>query len=142
MSDNKVRSFSILLPISYLLINGLLYLVLAALFVFEPIEWFAKLGIQLQEPVGYTELKTMYVGLMGSMAVFFLLGAWQQSMRLSSLVFAALSYSALAGVRSYGIFVEQLYDDFTLSLFYTELVSLLLAWLCVYLFLRSRSWAV
>jgi hypothetical protein len=115
--------------------------VLAALFVFEPIQWFAKLGIQLQAPLGYTELTTMYVGLMSAMAVFFLLGAWQKSMRLSSLVFAALSYSALAVVRSYGIFVEGLFDDFTISLLYTEVVSLLLGWLCVYFSVGPRGCA-
>ena len=99
----------------------------------EPIQWFGKLGIQLQAPLGYTELKTMYVGLMGAMAVFFLLGARLKPLRSSAVLFAALSYSALAGVRSYGIFVDGLFDDFTYSLLYAEVVSLLLGWLCLYL---------
>jgi hypothetical protein len=127
------------LPPAYLLLNSLLYLVLTALFLLEPIQWFARLGIVLQEPLGYTELKTMYIGLMGAMAVFFLLGAWKNSMRMSCALFAALSYSALAAVRSWGIFVEGVFDDFTLSLLYTELVGLLLGWLCVYCLLDRRS---
>jgi uncharacterized membrane protein YeaQ/YmgE (transglycosylase-associated protein family) len=135
-------SIKTVVPIAYLGINGLLYLILAALFVFEPIEWFVKLGIQLQDPLGYTELKTMYVGLMGSMAAFFLLGAWQKSMRLSSVLFAAISYTMLAAVRSYGIFIDELFDDFTFSLLYAETVSLLLGWLCVYLLLSQNKSAV
>lgn len=131
------------LPPAYLLLNGLLYLVLTALFIVEPVQWFAKLGIELQAPLGYTELKTMYIGLMGAMAVFFLLGAWKHSLRLSCVLFAALSYSALATVRSWGIFVEGVFDNFTLSLLYSELVCLLLGWLCVYLLLdRAPNLAV
>lgn len=124
-------------PAAYLLVNGVLYLILAALFVVAPIEWFARLGIELRAPLGYTELKTMYVGLMGAMAVFFLLGAWRKSMRMSSVLFAAISYSALAGVRSYGIFIDGLFDDFTFSLLYAEIVSLLLAWVCVYMLIDT-----
>ncbi len=124
------------LPAFYLGINGLLYCVLAALFVLEPIVWFGRLGITLVAPLGYTELKTMYIGLMGAMGVYFLLAASQQSLRVGALLFAAISYSLLALVRSYGIFIDGVFDDFTYSLLYSEIAGLFLGWLSVYCLLR------
>ena len=61
------------LPRGFLIVNGLIYGVLAALFVVTPRVWFANLGIELIDEMGYTELQTMYVGMMGSLAVFSLI---------------------------------------------------------------------
>ena len=57
------------LPRVFLLVNGLVYGILAALFFVMPRVWFANLGIELIDEMGYTELQTMYVGMMGSLAV-------------------------------------------------------------------------
>ena len=119
--------FSRYFPPAFLLINGILYCVLAWLFVAEPISWFSRLSIELQDPVGYTELKTMYIGLMGSLGVFSVLAAlvtrWQQA----GLVLALLSYLLLASVRSVGIFVDGQGNDFMLQLLAAEIISALLA---------------
>jgi len=115
------------LPRGFLLVNGLVYGVLAALFVVTPRAWFANLGIELIDEMGYTELQTMYVGMMGSLAVFSLMAVLFAGMLESALVLFLVSYSALAAVRSWGIFIEGLFDDFTLRLLYVELLSAALA---------------
>ena len=125
------------LPPGFLLLNGVLYVLLAALFIVNPLQWFANLGIQLRGELGYTELKTMYIGLMGSLGIFSLLAAFRSELRDGALLLFFISYTALAVVRSWGIFVDQLYDDFTLQLLVAELVSAAAAGLAWYS-LRSR----
>ena len=115
------------LPRGFLIVNGLIYGVLAALFVVTPRVWFANLGIELIDEIGYTELQTMYVGMMGSLAVFSLMAVSFRGMLEPALVLFLLSYAALAAVRSWGIFIEGLFDDFTLRLLYAELLSAALA---------------
>ena len=115
------------LPRGFLLVNGLIYGILAALFVVTPRVWFANLGIELIDEIGYTELRTMYVGMMGSLAVFSLMAVLFAGMLESALVLFLVSYAALAAVRSWGIFIEGLFDDFTLRLLYIELLSAALA---------------
>ena len=66
-------------PASLLALNGLIYGLLSVMFVLEPLRWFANLNIELQDPVGYTELRTTYIGLMASLALFSLLAAFHQS---------------------------------------------------------------
>ena len=114
-------------PRGFLLVNGLAYGILAALFVVTPRVWFANLGIELIDEMGYTELQTMYVGMMGSLAVFSLMAVLHAGMLESALVLFLVSYAALAAVRSWGIFIEGLFDDFTLRLLYVELLSAALA---------------
>ena len=115
------------LPRGFLLVNGLIYGILAALFVVTPRVWFANLGIELIDEIGYTELRTMYVGMMGSLAVFSLMAVLFAGMLEAALVLFLVSYAALAAVRSWGIFIEGLFDDFTLRLLYIELLSAALA---------------
>ena len=115
------------LPRGFLIINGLIYGILAVLFVISPSVWFANLGIEPVVPMGYTELQTMYVGMMGSLAGFSLVGAVFTSMREPALVLFLMSYAALATARSWGIFVEGLFDDLTLRLLYAEILSAALA---------------
>ena len=115
------------LPRGFLLLNGLVYGTLAALFVVSPRVWFANLGIELIDEIGYTELRTMYVGMMGSLAVYSLMAVLFAGMLESALVLFLVSYAALAAVRSWGIFIEGLFDDFTLRLLYVELLSAALA---------------
>ena len=115
------------LPRGFLLVNGLVYGILAALFVVTPRVYFANLGIELIDEIGYTELRTMYVGMMGSLAFFSLMAVLFAGMLESALVLFLVSYAALAAVRSWGIFIEGLFDDFTLRLLYIELLSAALA---------------
>lgn len=125
-------------PAAFLLINGLLYVVLAWLFIAEPLTWFGNLAIELRDPVGYTELKTMYIGLMGSLGIFSLLAAvvarWQQA----GLVMALISYLLLASVRSVGIFIDGQGNDFMLQLLAAELISALLAAVGLFCLARQR----
>lgn len=116
-----------LFPALYLLLNGVLYVALAWLFFSEPLAWFERLSIQLQEPLGYTELKTMYVGLMSTLGLFFLLGVFIAELRLPALLLALLSYALLAAVRAWGIYLDGQSDTLIMQLFWSELFGTLLA---------------
>lgn len=65
----------------------------------------------------------MYIGLMGTLALFSLLGAVQERFLDPALVLFLISYAALASVRAWGILIEGIFDSFTLQLLYAELVS-------------------
>jgi hypothetical protein len=69
--DFPINNFTRFYPGSYLLANGLLYAVLIALFLFAPIVWFANLGIELVDELGYTELKATHIGLMATLVLYF-----------------------------------------------------------------------
>ncbi|HAO87738.1 MAG TPA: hypothetical protein DCR00_02345, partial [Gammaproteobacteria bacterium] len=111
------------LPWFYLLANGLLLAGLTALFLFAPKVWFANLGIELVDELGYTELKAMYIGLMGTLMLNSLLGAVRERFLDPALDLCLLSYAALASVRAWEILVEGIFDSFTLQLLYAELAS-------------------
>ena len=117
-------SFARIYPSLYLVINGLLYAALAWLFLVEPVDWFARLQIDLRDPVGYAELKTMYVGVMGSLGVFFLSAGIAETFRRPGLWLAVISYAAFATVRGWAIFVEQFAGGLLWQLWVTEIVSL------------------
>ena len=127
-----------LLPEIFLLVNGVIYCVLALLFVTAPLDWFARLGIELQDALGYTELKTMYIGLMGSMGVYSLLAVRIKRIQYAALLLFLLSYGMLAAVRSWGIWVDGRFDDFTLQLLATEIISTMAAGLA--LWVSHRQW--
>lgn len=114
-------------PSSLLALNGLLYGLLSVLFIVEPLRWFANLNIELQDPVGYTELRTTYIGLMTSLALFSLLAAFHKSYRWPGLWLMAISYAALAMTRLWGIVVEGRSTAFFEQLLIAEIVSCMLA---------------
>jgi hypothetical protein len=119
-------------PAFYLLLNALVYLVLAWLFVQAPREWFERLGVVLQDANGYTELRSMYIGLMASLGLFFLLSLLLKSWRVPALALALISYTALALVRAWGLYAEELGNALMQQLLLTEIVSALLAVLALY----------
>lgn len=125
-------------PPAFLLVNGVLYCILAWLFNADPITWFSNLAIDLQDPVGYTELKTMYIGLMGSLGIFSVLAALRTQWQETGLLLALLSYALLASVRSVGIFVEGQGTDFMLQLLAAEVLSAALAALGLWCRARQR----
>lgn len=79
----------------------------------------------------------MYIGLMGTLALYSLLGAVQERFEEPALVLFLLSYAALASVRAWGILVEGNFDSFTLRLLYVELASTAAAALA--LIIRRKS---
>jgi hypothetical protein len=119
-------------PAFYLLLNALVYLVLAWLFVQAPREWFERLGVVLQDADGYTELRSMYIGLMASLGLFFLLALLLKSWRAPALALALISYTALALVRAWGLYGEGLGNALMQQLLLTEIISALLAMLALY----------
>lgn len=118
-------------PVLYLLCNGVLYCLLAWLFLSEPLDWFATLGVELNDAAGYTELKTTYTGLMAALGVFSLLTAVIPAWRQAGLVLALVSYLFLAAVRSLGLYVVQAGNELMTQLLVIELLSAALALLGV-----------
>lgn len=124
-------------PQIYLIANSIIYGILVFLFIVDSNTWFANLGILPRNPVGLTELKTMYIGLMAAIGIFSILTALSSALRSAGLIFALISYSMLAGVRSFGIFVDGFSSDLMMQLLLVEIISALLA--LIALFSRSRS---
>ena len=114
-------------PQMYLIVNSIIYGILVFLFIVDSNTWFANLGILPRNPVGLTELKTMYIGLMAAIGIFSILTALFSALRSAGLIFALISYSMLAGVRSYGIFVDGVSSDLMMQLLLVEIISALLA---------------
>lgn len=134
---SSLNHFHAPLPWFYLLANGLLLAGLTALFLFAPKVWFANLGIELVDELGYTELKAMYIGLMGTLTLNSLLGAARERFLDPALDLCLLSYAALASVRAWEILVEGIFDSFTLQLLSAELASA--AAVAVALIIRLKS---
>jgi len=135
-----VRALSRIYPGLYLAVNGALFCVLSWMFLVEPLVWFDRLQVNLVDTAGYAELKTMYVGVMGGLGVFFVLAALIESWRLAGVSLAVISYAALAAVRGWGIFLDQIYNDLIYQLFIIEVVDLLAGVLALYcLSLESRQ---
>lgn len=121
-------------PRLFLAANGLIYCGLVGLFLLDSRGMFATLGIELKSPLGYTELNTTYIGLMATMGVFSILGVVSRDLRQGAVLIAVLSYFALSAVRSWGVWVEGVYDDFSLTLLTVEVISFGLAaisWVCL-----------
>ena len=114
-------------PQIYLIANSIIYGILVFLFIVDSNTWFANLGILPRNPIGLTELKTMYIGLMAAIGIFSILTALLSALRSAGLIFALISYSMLAGVRSYGIFVDGFSSDLMMQLLLVEIISALLA---------------
>jgi hypothetical protein len=119
-------------PQIYLTANSIIYGILVFLFVVDSNTWFANLGILPRNPVGLTELKTMYIGLMAAIGIFSILATLFSALRLAGLIFALISYSMLAGVRSYGIFVDGFSSDLMTQLLLVEIISALLALIALF----------
>mgnify|MGYP001033596996 CR=1 FL=1 len=118
-------------PAFYLLFNGLLYCLLAAFFVVDPLPWFERLNIVLADEVGYTELRAMYIGLMATLGLYFLAALVFPRLCLPALCLALLSYASLACARSLGIFVDGLSNDLIVQLWWIEIGSCALAGLAI-----------
>ena len=132
-----MRALTRYFPQIYLIANSLVYGVLVVLFVTDANTWFANLEILPRGPVGLAELKTMYIGLMAAIGIFSILTALSSALRSAGLIFALISYSMLAGVRSFGIFVDGFSSDLMMQLLLVEIISALLA--LIALFSRSRG---
>ena len=114
-------------PNIYLVANSIVYGILVFLFIVDANTWFYNLGILPSVQVGFTELKTMYIGLMAAIGVFSILAAMFSHLQLAGLIFALISYSILAAVRSYGMFVDGFSSDLMTQLLLAEIISAFLA---------------
>lgn len=124
-------------PVLYLLLNGAAYCVLAWLFVVDPVAWFERLQIQLLDPAGYSELKTMYIAMMGSLGIFFIAGTLADELQLPALFLCVLSFLALALVRSWGIYIEGVFNDLAMQFLVIESVGLVAGMLALYCWTRN-----
>jgi hypothetical protein len=114
-----------LFPGIYLFVNGVLFCVLAWLFLFDAGSWFGSLQITGLSSVAYVELRSVYVGLMGGLGVFYLVAATNEGFQLPAVVLAVLTMLGLVVVRSWGVLIEQSYSTLLLQLLALESVDLL-----------------
>lgn len=114
-------------PNGFLIVNGLVYCVLVAMFLQDAQGVFATLGVQLVSPQGFTELNTTYIGLMASLGLFSMLGAFYTPLRLGAVLIAAISYFFLGLVRSWGIFIEGNPDSMMMTFLIVEVMCVALA---------------
>ena len=110
-------------PNIYLVANSIVYGILVFLFIVDANTWFYNLGILPSVQVGFNELKTMYIGLMAAIGIFSILAAMFSHLQLAGLIFALISYSILAAVRSYGMFVDGFSSDLMTQLLLAEIIS-------------------
>jgi hypothetical protein len=123
-----------ILPSAFLYLNGVVYAYVAWLFLSDPQTWFEALGVSVRSEVALTELRTTYGGLFGGLAVFLLLSGWKKEWVEPGTLLLVVSYAGLVGVRSWGILVDDAYNDFLLQIYIAEWLSLvlsLLAWFSV-----------
>ena len=116
-----------LLPVAFLYLNGAIYLYVAYLFLTDPRTWFDALEISLRNAAGYTELRTVYGGFFAGFSVFLLLSAWKKEWLEPGTMLLVISYIGLVAARSWGILIENEYNDFILQIYIAEWLSLVLA---------------
>jgi len=125
-----------LFPVIYLFVNGVVYAVLAWLFLVDPGTWFERLQITGLTSAAYLELKTVYIGLMGSLGLFYLACALNDRFHVPALLLAVLSMAGLTLVRGWGVLIEQNYNTLLVQLLALETVDLLAGLLAAYCLYR------
>lgn len=138
-----MKAFSEYFPPLFLLLNGGIYCVIAWLFAHDPNTWYAAVSIQLISPEGYTELNSIYVGLLAGTGLFLLIATMVEGLQYGATAYLMFSYCGLAAARGWGIFVTGQYNDLMLQLFLAEALSAaaaVVALYCLYLgSLRRRN---
>jgi len=138
-----VKIFSEYFPAVFLFLNGVVYCVIAWLFGSDPDTWFAAVEIQLLSSLGFTELNSIYVGLLAGTGLFLIVSAMVENLQVGATVYMLFSYTGLAAVRGWGIFINQEFNDLMVRLFLAESLSVagtVVAMYCLYLAnLRKRN---
>ncbi|MEX0901114.1 MAG: hypothetical protein WDZ76_00030 [Pseudohongiellaceae bacterium] len=116
----------------FLLVHGLFYAWLTWLFITDAPTWFARLQIELDSAVGYTELYALYRGYMAAVSVFFLSALVVDKLVPGVTWFAFLTAFGLVLVRGWRIFREDVYNDLMLQLFMVECLGLAAAIIALY----------
>lgn len=126
-------------PAALLYLNGLLYLGVAWLFASDADTWLRNLGISTRSAVGMTELRALYVGFMAAFGLFLLLCGRKQEWRFQGVLLMVLSYAGLVIARSWGILVEEDYNDLIFQIYITEWLALVLSLLAILSLRRPSS---
>lgn len=115
------------LPTAFLYLNGALYAYVAWLFLSDPQVWFDALGVSVRSGAELTELRSTYGGLFAGLALFLLLCAWRKDWVEPGTLLLIVTYAGLVAVRSWGILIDDAYNDFLLQIYIAEWLSLVLA---------------
>ncbi|MDX1490673.1 MAG: hypothetical protein R3332_05265 [Pseudohongiellaceae bacterium] len=118
-------------PAALLYINGLLYCGVAYLFLTDMNYWLGQLSISSRSDVGVTELRSVYLGFMAGFGLFLCWSAWRREWRFPGVVLLALTYAGLVAARSWGILVEENYNDLVLRIYIAEWLALVLSLLAI-----------
>jgi hypothetical protein len=119
-------------PILFLYLNAAVYAWVAWLFLFDPQKWFEVVGVVLSNAVGWTELRAVYGGFFAGIAMFLLLCGWRRAWVEPGIALLTLTYVGLVAARSWGILVDNAYNDLILQIYIVEWCSLLLSLLALF----------
>lgn len=120
-----MKAFQDYFPPLYLLLNGILYGVVAWLYLSDPVRSLDFLSLRATRPAGEVELQTIYIGLMAAVGVYLTIASAVSGLRTGALLFCLLSYAGLAGVRGWGLWVGGLEDMAQRNLLLVEGIALL-----------------
>ena len=89
--------------VAYLILNAVLYAAFSAWCALAPQQTATFLGLGRLNPAGEAEYLTVYGGLQGGLAVFFLLAALMPAHQRTALLFSVCLYAGLVLFRSIAI---------------------------------------
>ena len=127
-----MKGLTRLFPPALLLLNGIIYLAVAWLFVSDPIRWFDVLGVAVRGGAAVTELRAIYGGLSAGIGIALLVFACRKEWVEPGTLLLVLTYGAIVAVRSWGILVENAYNDMLLRIYIGEWLSLVMALLALF----------
>ena len=93
-------------PNVFLLLNGLIYLFLAYLFLTDATGWFIRLGVSPSQEVGLTELRAMYLGLMFAIGIFVIISSRIQAFQLPGILFLLIKLRETGIVKMFDAFFQ------------------------------------
>lgn len=115
---------------AFLIVNGVLYIALAAWCTILPTQTSQAIGFGLPNNSARSEYIVVYGGLELAMGLFFLLCAWRSNMQEAGLWFALLTYACLMLYRWATIFTLNDLSSFIYTMVAVETtMTLLSAWL-------------
>lgn len=134
-----MNQFIRFLPQTLLLVNGVIYFAIGVVFCLDAERWFGNIGVTLVDPVGYTELRAVYGGMMLALGIFLVLCARIRDWVIPGTAFLLISYLGLVLARSQGMFLLGQSSPMIVQLYVIEWVSLVLSALAMRIALNARA---
>jgi hypothetical protein len=134
-----MNQFIKVFPAILLAFNGVVYVAIGIIFSLDAERWFGNVGVTLADPVGFTELRAVYGGLMLAMGIFFLLSIRVRNWLVPGTAFLLISYFGLVLARSQGIFLLGQSTPVIMQIYLIEWVCLILSAIALRMVLRTAN---